>query len=142
MSDLMLLGVLNMPSTLWTGEPIDVAQRHSRYLQAAERIESDGKHIAELEQQNTELKANNEALRESFNNLLNDCINFDGGKLTDSILKQSSDLLKQTPAESLAAHDKQVIEDFVKFYRDKDGIASSRVLSASKEYSLINKHKG
>jgi hypothetical protein len=38
MSDVMLHGVLNMPPELWSGSPIDVMQRHSRYLQASEYI--------------------------------------------------------------------------------------------------------
>jgi hypothetical protein len=39
MSDTMLLGVLRMPPGLWDNGPIDVMQRHSRYLEAADRIE-------------------------------------------------------------------------------------------------------
>ena len=31
MSDVMLHGVLNMPPELWSGDPIDTAQRYSRY---------------------------------------------------------------------------------------------------------------
>lgn len=38
MSDVMLHGVLLMPSELWTDDPIDVAQRRSRYVQASVRI--------------------------------------------------------------------------------------------------------
>jgi hypothetical protein len=34
----MLHGVLNMPPELWIGTPIDVMQRHSRYIQASEYI--------------------------------------------------------------------------------------------------------
>lgn len=39
MSDVMLHGVLNMPPELWSGDPIDTAQRYSRYRQASRRIE-------------------------------------------------------------------------------------------------------
>jgi len=40
MSDVMLLGVLRMPPDCWDNDsPIDVMQRHSRYCQAANRIE-------------------------------------------------------------------------------------------------------
>jgi len=39
MSDIMLLGVLNMPPDMWTNDPIDIMQRHSRYIQAAKQIE-------------------------------------------------------------------------------------------------------
>lgn len=37
----MLLGVLRLPPDCWTDSPIDAAQRHSRYLEAADRIEKD-----------------------------------------------------------------------------------------------------
>lgn len=49
MSDVMLFGVLRMPPELWSGDPIDVTQRHSRYVQAADLI--------------VELQAENAALR-------------------------------------------------------------------------------
>jgi len=39
MSDVMLLGVLRMPPELWRNNPLDIAQRHSRYIEAADRIE-------------------------------------------------------------------------------------------------------
>ena len=39
MSDLMLHGVLNMPPNLWCDSPIDIAQRHSHYKEASQRIE-------------------------------------------------------------------------------------------------------
>lgn len=39
MSDIMLHGVLNMPPELWNDQsPIDVMQRHSRYVQASQYI--------------------------------------------------------------------------------------------------------
>lgn len=38
MSDVMLHGVLLMPSELWSDDPIDVAQRRSRYVEASARI--------------------------------------------------------------------------------------------------------
>ena len=37
-----------------------------------------------------------EELERSLNNLLNDCINFDGGKLTDCIMEEASKVLKNT----------------------------------------------
>lgn len=40
MSDIMLLGVLRMPQELWDGSPLDAIQRHSRYEEAANRIEA------------------------------------------------------------------------------------------------------
>jgi len=38
MSDLMLHAVLNMPPDLWNDSPIDIVQRHGRYVQASERL--------------------------------------------------------------------------------------------------------
>jgi len=38
MSDVMLHGVLNMPPELWRDSPIDIAQRHARYVEASKRI--------------------------------------------------------------------------------------------------------
>lgn len=49
-----------------------------------------------------ELQAQVEALRKALNDQLNDCINFDGGKLTDAIMNHSSDLLAATPQQHLA----------------------------------------
>ena len=51
MSDLMLLAVLRMPPELWTGEAIDVIQRHARYIDAADRIEAQQSKIATLTEQ-------------------------------------------------------------------------------------------
>jgi len=48
MSDLMLHAALEMPPELWGGGTIDVVQRHGRYMQASERIISDGEKIATL----------------------------------------------------------------------------------------------
>ena len=75
MSGTMLHGVLNMPPELWSDTELDKMQRYSRYMEASRRIEE---------------------LERGLNDLLNDCINFDGGKLTDSIMKQASDLLKDS----------------------------------------------
>ena len=47
MSDVMLLGVLRMPINCWIDSKLDQMQRHSRYLEAADRIESDKAKIAE-----------------------------------------------------------------------------------------------
>ena len=58
MSDVMLIGVLRFPVSLWRDDdPLDKIQRHSRYIQAADRIESDGKIIDELRQQLAEMTA-------------------------------------------------------------------------------------
>lgn len=40
MSEIMLLGVLRMPPECWSGDTLDVMQRHSRYLEAADEIEA------------------------------------------------------------------------------------------------------
>lgn len=39
MSNRMLLGVLRIPIDAWRNEPLDNIQRHSRYKQAANKIE-------------------------------------------------------------------------------------------------------
>lgn len=49
MSDIMLQGVLRMPPELWHNNPLDIAQRRSRYVQAADRID-------ELERENATLR--------------------------------------------------------------------------------------
>lgn len=38
MSDKMLHGVLNMPTELWSDDPVDKCQRYCRYVEASERI--------------------------------------------------------------------------------------------------------
>lgn len=38
MSDTNLHGVLNMPIDIWSDEYLDKIQRHSRYVEASERI--------------------------------------------------------------------------------------------------------
>ena len=38
MSDIMLHSVLNMPPELWRTDPLDVMQRHDRYVEASKRI--------------------------------------------------------------------------------------------------------
>lgn len=73
MSGTMLRGILNMPPELWGDTELDKMQRYSQYMEASRRIED---------------------LERGLNDLLNDCINFDGGKLTDSVMRQASDLLR------------------------------------------------
>lgn len=51
MSDVMLHGVLNMPPNLWCDSPIDIAQRHSHYKQASQRIEQLERELAEVRKQ-------------------------------------------------------------------------------------------
>jgi uncharacterized coiled-coil DUF342 family protein len=55
----MLHGVLNMPPELWIGTPIDVMQRHSRYIQASE-------YIKELTEQRDRLAEELDALKQSM----------------------------------------------------------------------------
>lgn len=50
MSDVMLLGVLKMPINCWGDSALDAHQRHSRYLEAAKRIEEHQAYIEQLEQ--------------------------------------------------------------------------------------------
>jgi hypothetical protein len=45
----MLIGVLRMPPDVWTNDPLDEMQRHSRYNEAADEIEA-------LEAENARLK--------------------------------------------------------------------------------------
>ncbi|MDA8682407.1 hypothetical protein N9M08_07720 [Porticoccaceae bacterium] len=52
----MLHGVLRMPPELWGNDAMDVMQRHSRCLEASDRIYSDEKKILELEKQIQNLK--------------------------------------------------------------------------------------
>ena len=42
-------------------------------------------------------------LYEALNDLLNDCINFDGGKLTDVFMEKASRALKKARGETAAA---------------------------------------
>jgi predicted nucleic acid-binding Zn-ribbon protein len=46
----MLHGVLNMPPVLWCDSPIDIAQRHSRYKEASQRIEQLERELAEAKE--------------------------------------------------------------------------------------------
>jgi len=48
MSDAMLWGVLRMPPNLWRDTALDVAQRYSRYIQAADTIEELRAEVAAL----------------------------------------------------------------------------------------------
>jgi hypothetical protein len=49
MSDVMLHAVLCMPPELWDNSALDRLQRHSRYLEASNRIETQADRIKELE---------------------------------------------------------------------------------------------
>lgn len=37
-TDIMLHGVLRMPTDMWSNDPLDMYQRHTRYIQASDRI--------------------------------------------------------------------------------------------------------
>lgn len=51
MSDeIMLQGVLRMPIDCWSNDIISVTQRHGRYIQAADKIESLEKRLKELDE--------------------------------------------------------------------------------------------
>ena len=57
MSDVMLLGVLRMPPSCWIDQSgLDVMQRHSYYVSAADRIEADAKDIENLRALNEKLQ--------------------------------------------------------------------------------------
>lgn len=57
MSDVMLLGVLRMPPNCWLDQSaLDVMQRHSYYVSAADRIEADAKDIENLRALNEKLQ--------------------------------------------------------------------------------------
>lgn len=56
MSDVMLHGVLNMPPNLWCDSPIDIAQRHSHYKQASQRIDQLERELAEMTKQRDHYK--------------------------------------------------------------------------------------
>lgn len=77
MSDAMLHGVLNMPVELWRDSEIDMAQRHSRYIQASERIR--------------ELEAELEVVRNIDRQTVLDCIlstsGMSVGALADAIVQ-------------------------------------------------------
>lgn len=61
MSDVMLHGVLRLPPDLWRDSAIDIAQRHGRYLEASQRIESDAAEIAGLKTYAATLAAERDA---------------------------------------------------------------------------------
>lgn len=68
-----------------------------------------------LREENNQLKGERDALkvrvmdlRECLNLLLNDCINFDGGELTEIYQISATRCLNRTPQQSLEAHDREV----------------------------------
>lgn len=79
MSDeIMLQGVLRMPIDCWSNDIISVTQRHGRYIQAADKIESLEKRLKELDDRLLDKQNANKALfsiydeSEVENNLLKD----------------------------------------------------------------------
>ena len=74
MSDVMLHGVLNMPPNLWCGSPIDIAQRHSHYKEASQRIE-------QLEREVAATREQRDALANAGNQLLDSLYSQDWRKL-------------------------------------------------------------
>ena len=64
MSDVMLHGVLNMPPNLWSDSPIDIAQRHGRYIEASKRIRELENELSEARKQcDTLVEAANEYMK-------------------------------------------------------------------------------
>ena len=74
MSDIMLLGVLRMPPNCWdhTSE-MDVMQRHSRYIEAADRIDSDGLELQRLRTKLEQIRAE----AEDTDSGISECIQLD-----------------------------------------------------------------
>lgn len=70
MSDVMLHGVLCMPTTMWHGDALDQAQRQSFYLRASKRIYDDEARIAALEAENARLKEQAEKLAGALDDML------------------------------------------------------------------------
>jgi uncharacterized coiled-coil protein SlyX len=71
-------------------------------LESSVLSEATAKQYAEeVDKQNQALAAQVEALRKALNSQLNDCINFDGGKLTDVIMENSSKVLLTAPQHHL-----------------------------------------
>tara|TARA_R110001606_G_scaffold347666_1_gene497052 strand:- start:169 stop:414 length:246 start_codon:yes stop_codon:yes gene_type:complete len=56
MGDTMLHGVLNMPPETWSDDPINQAQRHSRYIEASERIKRQDQQIATMKEALMEIR--------------------------------------------------------------------------------------
>lgn len=55
----------------------------------------------------------NNELEKALRDLLNDCINFDGGKLSDCMMKQATKALAKTPEQSLSAHNKRIRDEAI-----------------------------
>lgn len=100
MSDVMLLGVLRIPPTMWGDDAIDVAQRYSRYLEATDRIESDEYTIAAIAKRSD--KKNDEPSDAydplSFTNPVNTV-------LLTSILSNSNDCPSSSSSDSSSCSD-------------------------------------
>ena len=67
MSDVMLHGVLNMPPDLWCDSPIDVAQRHGRYVEASKRIKELELELSEMRERCEKLQKERDILARAFN---------------------------------------------------------------------------
>jgi hypothetical protein len=58
-----------MPPELWTDSPLDISQRHARYIQAAETIEALRAELAEARRERDALRI----LLESAGDMLHEC---------------------------------------------------------------------
>jgi hypothetical protein len=67
MSDVMLHGVLNMPPNLWSDSPIDIAQRHGRYVEASKRIRELENELFEMRERCEKLQKERDILARAFN---------------------------------------------------------------------------
>lgn len=101
MSDVMLLGVLRMPPDLWIDQSaLDIAQRHSYYVSAADRIEADAKDIENL-------RALNDKLQKDYVELICQFAQFTT-EATDTIIRVEKTKLL---LESLLAQEKGPLVD-------------------------------
>lgn len=100
--------------------------------------------LAESFEKRMALKAQVKQLREALNNQLNDCINFDGGKLTDSIMESSTEALKSTPSRCLATRDAEIkaqaVSEVWKHFNGK--FRQNEKLTVMEVCIMLNNHIG
>ena len=81
---------------------------------AGEKYKAIQRQLDLLIRERDELRAQVKRLWQALKYQLDDCINFDGHKLTDIIMEESSQVLKETPAQSLAAIQAAAIEEMAR----------------------------
>jgi ABC-type Fe2+-enterobactin transport system substrate-binding protein len=95
----MLHGVLNMPPNLWCGSPIDIAQRHSRYKEASQRIRQLERELAEVKETIEMLETRHGATMFFHQMQMNEVT-----KQRDALAEALREMLKFTP-RSLSCQD-------------------------------------